>query len=464
MPAPAGATGMDERTGVRVCMFVKNTFEYDARVTREAATLVRAGHGVTVVALHLPGVTAREETRDGAKVVRVDRLYGRLVDLVPGFLANSTVAAGAGRPTRSEDRRTRSEGRTTRAEAREPRGDGGPRRVPPAVGRARRALERWLRAATPAAAFPLRLANTVVTNRRMVRAGLASGADVWHAHDLNTLGVAGRCAALGGGRLVYDSHELHTARSGMGPLRRTVAGALERRGIRRADAVVTATSSWADDLARRYGIPRPAVVRNLPVATRVDEPVDLRARLGIRGDERILLYQGSIQRHRGIEEAIAALPLLDRCTLVVCGYGAHRPVLEALATHHGLAHRVRFDGPVPHDALLAYTAGADVGLCLIRNSSRSYYLSLPNKLFEYVMAGVPQVTSDFPEMGAVVRRHGVGEVCDPDDPASVAAAVRRIVDDPDAAGGYRARAAAAAGELHWGVEEPRLLGVYDSIR
>jgi glycosyltransferase involved in cell wall biosynthesis len=135
--------------------------------------------------------------------------------------------------------------------------------------------------------------------------------------------------------------------------------------------------------------------------------------------------------------------------------GAHRPALESLATSRGLAERVRFDGPVPNAALLAYSAGADVGLCLIRNSSRSYYLSLPNKLFEYVMAGVPQVTSDFPEMGAVVRRYGVGEVCDPDDPGSVARAVRRIVDDPDAA---------AAAELPWGAEEPRLLALYDSIR
>jgi len=103
----------------------------------------------------------------------------------------------------------------------------------------------------------------------------------------------------------------------------------------------------------------------------------------------------------------------------------------------GLGDRVRFFGPIPNDELLYYTASADVGLCVIRGQSLSYRWSMPNKLFEYMMAGIPVVASDFEEMGRVVREEGVGTVCNPDDPQSIAAAVRAIIDDPAADARFR---------------------------
>ncbi|MBA2556959.1 MAG: glycosyltransferase, partial [Chloroflexi bacterium] len=339
-----------------------------------------------------------------------------------------------------------------------PPGGGPGRRFP----RARQAARAATVAAKPAV-FVARVVNAVVLNRRFAAAALRTAPDVVHAHDLNTLHPATVVARRCGARLVYDAHELAVHRNGMGPLRRAWARAHERSGLRAVDAMITTTDAWADYLAGVYRIPRPVVVRNVPEPLSVERNDDLRTELDIRDDRRILLYQGSIQPNRGIEQIIDALALLPECVLVVVGYGAHRPVLERAVADRGLTDRVRFFGPVPNDLLLHYTAGVDVGMCCIRNSSLSYYWSLPNKLFEYMMAGVPCVASDFPEMGGIVRTEDVGEVCDPDDPASIAAAVARIVRDRDHASHCRANARAATARHHWRLEEQQLLAAYDHL-
>lgn len=409
----------------RVAMLVKNSFEYDARVRKEAVSLVTAGCDVTVVALHVPGVTAREETRpDGIHVVRVPRIYGRLARLAGASTTTpGATAQAAGTPAAPSLRR--------RAQ----------RRVVKLVG--------WLP----------RLLNTAVVNRRMTAAALAVHPHVVHAHDLNTVAAATAAARRAGAALVYDSHELHTARNGMGPLRRAWGGWWERRYIRRMGAVITATDTWADLLRDRYDVPRPFVVRNVPPLLPV-QPRDLRTLAPVPAGHAILLYQGSVQTARGIEETIAALEQLPACDLVVVGYGAHLPVLRELAHRSGVGERVHFVGPIPNTELVDWSASADVGLCCIVNSSYSYFTSLPNKLFEYAMAGIPVVASDFPEMGKVVKDYGYGEVCDPADPSSIAGAVRRILDRP---GDYRAMCEVVTAENNWGLEQTRLFDTYRAL-
>lgn len=416
-------------------MLVKNSFEYDARVTKEAESLVRAGHDVTVVAIHLPEVTAAREVRSsGVRVVRVSRAYGPLARLVRA----STITPGAG-----SDRSATVA--TTAASA--------PRRL---AANAARSLAR-------PAAFIARAVNAAVLNHRFVTAALATDPEVVHAHDLNTLYAGTLIKRATGARLVYDAHELAANRNGMGPVRRAWASTHERRGLRDVDMMITTTNAWADYLVGRYRIPRPTVVRNVPELQEIRQGFDLRAELGIPADQRVLLYQGSIQRNRGIEQIIDALDLLPGFALVIIGYGAERPVLERVVAARQLSERVRFFGPIPNDQLLHYTASVDVGMCCIRNSSLSYYWSLPNKLFEYVMAGVPVVASDFPEMGGFVRSEDVGEVCDPDDPAQIAAAVRGIVDDPERLAEIRAHTREVTSRHNWDREEAVLLRAYERV-
>ena len=435
---------------VKVCMFVKNSFEYDARVTKEARSLVEGGHEVTVVAIHVPGVTAeRETTADGIRVVRVNRL---------SFGMRAVQQAHARFVVDTEERRARltgeevDEGRIRRYSSLLPAstatpgetqaaavarpapvspGDPGHRSTAPVSARPgprllhrprRLALSQTVRYGFRAAKFvvqgPLKAVRARALDRRFLEAGLATGAQVWHCHDLNTLAIGVRCKqARPGTRLVYDSHELATERSRMGRWAKWRAGRQERRGLGHTDERIWTTRTRAEYIVRRYGIPFPTLIHNVPERMEVKQGWDLRERLGIPADRRILLYQGSIQEFRGIEESIEAVTLLDRCVLVVIGYGYHRPALEEMVRRRGLDDRVRFFGPIPNDELLYYTASADVGLCVIRGQSLSYRWSMPNKLFEYMMAGIPIVASDFEEMGRVVREGGSGHGVRPRRPA-----------------------------------------------
>jgi glycosyltransferase involved in cell wall biosynthesis len=470
-------------------MFVKNSFEYDARVTKEAKSLVGAGHDVTVVAIHVPQKTAEHEvTKDGIRVIRVSRMsFGmRLAQrtharYVVGVEERHARLSG----TEIDEERVRKYTAVLPASTATP-GDNDvavvTRRVHPSAGcapasgltalwarastaalRAGSATARWaFRAARFLLIWPLRAARVYRLNRRFIAAGLETGADVWHSHDLNTLYVGSRCKAKRPGtRLVYDSHELATQRSRMGRVRRWWASWNERRGLRHVDEVIMTTRSRARYQVERYGIPFPSLIRNVPEIIEIEAGWDLHERLEIPPDRRILLYQGSIQEYRGIEEAIEAVTMLERCVLVVIGYGYYRPALEELVRRRGLTDTVKFFGPIPNDELLYYTASADVGLCVIRGESLSYRWSLPNKLFEYMMAGIPVVASDYEEMGRVVKEEGVGAVCDPGDPESIAAAVRAIVDDPEAEARFRAATRSAITRYNWGVEEQVLRSIYD---
>ena len=307
-----------------------------------------------------------------------------------------------------------------------------------------------------------RALKTWAINRRMIDVGLAESADVYHSHDLNTLYVGAMCKKRTQARLVYDSHELQTERNRMTKWWKRWAAWNERRWLPYADAMIVASPSWIEINREKYGkVPEPSVtVINTPELEEIEQAQDLRGELGIPPDSPILLYQGSIQENRGIEPAIDAITMLEKAVLVVVGYGYHRPTLEADVRKRGLTDRVKFFGPIPNNELLGWTAAADIGLCNIVNSSLSYYTSLPNKLFEYIIAGIAVIGSDSPEIGRIVTEEGIGEVADPVDAEDLARATRTILADLDR---YRAATVPAAQKYNWAIEGQKLLGAYSTL-
>lgn len=474
--------------GVKICMFVKNSFEYDARVTKEAETLIAAGHDVTVVALHAPETTVqRETTATGIEVVRVSRsnlggpglnrmatTYGAKIETRHARLTGNAVDAD----------RIRDHGTIATPSTATP-GDAGSRAIElpsteadTEVGSAHKA---WAKVTTPVlrgvpevAKWGYRTAKKALgpqarriqqraIDKRMIEAGLAAGATVFHSHDLNTLRVGAQCkAAVPGSRLVYDSHELQTERNRMTDRERQVATNTERSYIGTADAMIVASPSWIDWNRKLYGaVPDPSItILNVPPPTPVDRSSLFRDELGIDPDQRILLYQGSIQENRGIEPAIDAVRLLDDVVLVVVGYGHHKPFLESFVASEGLGDRVLFYGAIPNADLIRYTASADIGLANIVNSSVSYHTSLPNKLFEYAMADIPVVGSDSPEIGRIVTGQRIGEICDPESPTSIASAVKTILSDPTR---YQTGLADTRERYNWDVEGKKLAALYELL-
>ncbi len=290
--------------------------------------------------------------------------------------------------------------------------------------------------------------------------------DVFHSQDVYSLPVAYLGSRTSGARLIYDVHEYYIGTPALADrfLERTIWGTIEGAFIREADRVITVCDSIADVLRERYGIPRPRVVRNLPRLRHVPRTDALRRWLGIPDEEPVLVYQGVIQRGRGLFVAIEALRRLKRGVLVFLGDGALRDEVREYAVRAGIEDRVFLSGWVPLEKLPIYTASADVGLCLIEDLGYSYYVSLPNKLFQYIMAGVPVLASDFPEIGKVVREAGVGLLADPSDPEDVAAKARRLLEDRGLWERCSKNAEKAAEVYNWEKEKERLVEVYRAFR
>jgi glycosyltransferase involved in cell wall biosynthesis len=416
---------MTSLDGVRVCMFVRNSFEFDARVEREATALASEGARVTVVALWDPDRTRRRETRGPIRIRRVRRFFG-LIDLLRAAWL-----------------------RTSRPES------GGPRERT-AITSGLDAMQRtWSKARKVSIVERLRDAMIAL---RMAAVGLDARADVYHAHDLNTLAAASWCARARGAQLVYDSHEISP---GLPSVRDPVAViAFERSLIGRADAVIHTTPMRAAWAADTYGIPMPTVIRNVPERHADVAPVDLGAAAEFPTGIRVILHQGFMSPDRGLEALVEAMASLDGFGLLLLGGGRLRPALERLVGDRALADRVRFRDAVPHQQLLGWTAGAWCGASLLVDTCLNHRYSLPNKLFEYLAAGVPLIASANEEIAAFLEVHGCGELCDPSDPASIADAVKRL----DARYAQVAAAARRAGErFRWENEEASLLEVYERV-
>ena len=285
-------------------------------------------------------------------------------------------------------------------------------------------------------------------HRALRRAALATPAALYLASDLYSLPALAAASRRHDAALVYDSRELYTAldSSHGRPYVSTVWGAVERRFVRRADAVLTVGDAIAERLQERYGIDRPTVLHNAP-APRADLDRDvLRQSLALPDDGRLLvLYQGLFREGRGLLTLVDAAREVEGVRLVLVGEGALEA--EVAARGQDLGDRLVLHPFVPPDRLAALTPGADLGACLIEPLTESLRLSLPNKLFEYLAAGVPVLASPLPEIRAVVDQ-GVGILADPADSNAVADALRQSL-DPGRRAGWRENAPRTLDPYTW---------------
>ena len=302
---------------------------------------------------------------------------------------------------------------------------------------------------------------------RAYRLVLEDDFDVYHAHDLNTLPVAVAAARKTGARLVYDSHELYPEVSTLSRLESRVWKTLERRLIRRPDQVITVCESIAGELSSRYAVPKPLILLNCPPRTELPEQGAinvLRIAAGlVDSDEPIVLYQGGFADHRGLPELVEAARHFHRGTLVLMGWGKLEAQLAAQIEDLGLRERVIMIGPADPSELASYTAGADIGVIPYKAVGLNNYYTTPNKLFEYILAGLPVAGSRFPELRRVIEGYKLGTLFDPNDPQDIALAINYMLDNREAMAQMRANTARAAGELTWEHQAEKLLGVYGAI-
>lgn len=276
------------------------------------------------------------------------------------------------------------------------------------------------------------------------------------AHSFGPLAAAISVKKHTGARLLYDAHELETERNGLSGLTQVVDKLLERRLIRHCDAVTVVCDSIADWYARAYGMPRPVVVRNVPelkAARPAANPRLWRERFNIPDDHFVFIYQGGLFRGRRIEQLLRVFEQAkpDR-HIVFMGYGGIQVEVENAAKQH---HNIHYAPAVKPDEVLRHTAGADVGLVGVANVCLSYYYSLPNKLFEFLLAGVPALMPAYPEMVCATQGSGCGWVVGEKDEDWLEA-INALTAEQVVAGKQAAQAAGAG--LSWRNEAAKLNG------
>jgi glycosyltransferase involved in cell wall biosynthesis len=296
---------------------------------------------------------------------------------------------------------------------------------------------------------------------------LRTPARAYHAHNIHVAPAAWAASECRRSTLIYDAHELYGDMVGSGITARVanaVSAAAERFILRHSDMAITTNPSRARILEQRSGRANVDVVANVPQLTEEVEPLDP----GFPTGRSTLLYQGGVYAHaRSFKEMVSALPLLDEFDLVILGPGRDEEfaLVRRWARDAGVEQRVHFLPPRPFDDLVRTAASATVGIVPIKPVNLGSYTGDTNKLFEYLMAGLPVVASDLPEIRRALANGNppVGELFDPFSPESIADAVRRIVADRDLYEARRREARRLAVErFNWRVEEQVLLRFYDA--
>ncbi|ARB41108.1 glycosyltransferase [Mammaliicoccus sciuri] len=426
----------------KVTMFVWNHFTNDARVNRECTTLADNGYDVNLIAINdpkNPAISAYEEISNTFKVHRVKRypwllqayqdhgkkfllvVAGVQVVIIPSlfyisftlmaaYLLSLVVAAGMIKFKK---------------------------------------IRKWF------------INGAIIT--RMIVKGYIQNADIYHANDLNTLPQAIVCSKLRlkPKPLIYDSHEVQSDRTGYNP--KTIKR-IESFMLKFVDQMIVENHTRAKYNEDIYGF-YPKTLYNYSEKYNIEEKpqINLHKKIGINEDEKILLYQGGLQQGRGLELLIEAMDEIEEGHLLFIGGGKLTQPLKKQAEASKQADRIHFLDKVPFQELPSYTREAYLGFQVLQNICFNHYSASSNKLFEYMMAHVPVISCDFPEIKKVVEETNTGLVVDSHNASEIANAVNQLVKDTSLRNQLSENTKQAKEIYNWNNEKSKLLEVYNQF-
>jgi glycosyltransferase involved in cell wall biosynthesis len=423
----------------KVCMFVWNHFTNDARVLRECTALSEAGYEVDLLCIHDPKdptLPRFEQRNENFKIYRIKR-YPVLLELIQKIYRYSMQNKLFGAFF----------------------------------------LLIWclLIYAAPIVFSVLTILAVLMLKTKLkvvwVRGSLILGMiikgfqkkyDIYHSNDLNTLPQGYICSKwrIKRKKLIYDSHEVQTSRTGY---QSPIYGKLEGFLIKRIDEMIVENHTRAAYNEDLYGF-YPHVVHNYPFKQTSNNygKVDLHEILGIPQCEKILLYQGGIQTGRGLDKLIKAVPFFNEGILVLIGDGKIKKALQAEVQEMKLEDKVKFLPKVPLAELPKYTRNAYLGFQVLNNVCFNHYSASSNKLFEYMMAGVPVVACSFPEIKKVVEGDKTGVCVDSHDPVSIADGVNWMLENSSSINEMRSNSIFASQKYNWENEKEIFLSIYNN--
>jgi len=384
----------------------------DRRVVAQAQSLIEQGHSVRLLALAFDASTSEELTPEGIQLTRIG-----LSHIEP---ENPTYRSYMARQYRLNDILNALANRYPARTAGFQKGFNLARRFNWQLYRALLLLRYRNRQMHD----PLPFRQAFVSHGEKYRA------DIVQVHDLPALEAGVELAKSWQVPLVYDAHELYPEQRSFSRPQRRICSAAEKAYITNAQIVFAVNESIAQEMARRYHIDKPVVLTNA-----IDPPAGfdpsarydlLREKLRLPASRRILLLQGGFAPNRNLSElveAMAHVKLLD-VDLVMMGFGDYGQKLQATAHRLGLiGKRVYFLPAVPQSELLQHSASADMGIIPYPHVDLNSYYCTPNKLFEFIQAGLPIIANDSPELRRFVDSEGFGLIHQMRSPRQIAKAI-----------------------------------------
>jgi glycosyltransferase involved in cell wall biosynthesis len=298
--------------------------------------------------------------------------------------------------------------------------------------------------------------------------------DIFLGNDLDVMPATLLMSRFKKKPLVYDSHEYFLGMAGMDqkPIRRSFWKFIEGRVFSNLKFMYTVSDS-IHNLYRKTYHKRLYVVRNLPLknppnADLTPEEADWIESIDrkIPGNKKLLIMQGAgINESRGAEELVFSMLFLDSSQfhLLIIGGGDVFGKLEKIIEHNQLADRITLVSKVPFNVLAHFTRKALLGLSIDKPSVLNHKYSLPNKLFEYLHAGVPVLASRLIEQEKIINRYDVGAFIDDHNPEHMAVKIKEIFADPETMKRWKNNTCRVREELNWENESKIVIDIFKQV-
>ncbi len=290
-------------------------------------------------------------------------------------------------------------------------------------------------------------------NSRLFWTLLLERKSLLYANDLDTLLPNFLVSKFKSSPLVYDSHEYYTEVPELvnRPFVKSFWEKLEASIFPRLKNVITVNEKLAEIYSEKYNVPV-AAIRNVPELFQEDTLDKNEIMVGKPIDEskEILIYQGALNLGRGIELMIDCMEFLPGVELLIVGTGDVYHDLKTRVKNLNLGDRIHFSGRLAPEKLKNLTATASLGMSLEEDLGLNYRYALPNKIFDYIHAGIPVIVSDLPVMSDIVSDNGVGEILENRTPTALSELVRKVLSNKAS---YGTNLYNAARKFNWNREK-----------